>query len=140
MLTQPFKHVFTRGHATNWKHYISIITLVMVRRLISVVTYCKKLPPINLYKLSMSWSCEYMWQIKHIISPPAEDLRTPKLGKALTCSERLLSLKPYDHLITWPTWGLLIIWKSRHWLLVSFKAKINWISVDILTFRPKNNS
>ena len=140
MFTQTFKHVFTRGHTTNWKHHISIITLVMIRRLISVVTYFKELSPINLHKLSMSWSCEYMWQTKYVISPPGEDSRTPKRGKALPYSERLLSLKPYDHLITWPTWGLLIIWKSSHWLLVSLKAAINWISVDILTFRPKNNS
>ena len=35
-----------------------------------------------------------------------------KLDKLLTHSERLLSLKPYDPLITWSTWGHLTIWKT----------------------------
>ena len=39
--------MLTSGHVTNYQYYISIITIIMVTRLIRVMTYCKKLPPIN---------------------------------------------------------------------------------------------
>ena len=47
--------------------------MFMVKSLISIVKQNKEFPPRNLHALSMKWSCEVTWQIKYIISPPAED-------------------------------------------------------------------
>ena len=47
--------------------------MLTVTIIISVMTYHKKPPPINSDALSMTWSCEVTWEIKHIISTPAED-------------------------------------------------------------------
>ena len=40
--------------------------------------------------------------------------RIPILGEVQTYSDRLPSLKPRDHLITWQTWGQV----TCHWLLI----------------------
>ena len=67
------EHVFTRGHPTKWKHYISATTMLMVTRLIRVVTYRKEPQLINSDDTSMMWLCEVIWQIEYTVSPPTED-------------------------------------------------------------------
>ena len=45
-----------------------------------------------------------------------------KLGKVLTYCERLPLLKPHEHLITWPMWDHVIIWKIYISTFIRLKA------------------
>ena len=75
----------------------------------------------------MRWSCEITCKTKYIISPPARPMNT-KLGKLLTCTERLPSLEPHDSLIKWTTWGQVTISKiyisTITWVMVSKPGRV----------------
>lgn len=75
----------------------------------------------------MRWSCEITCKTKYIISPPARPMNT-KLGKLLTCTERLPFLEPHDSLIKWATWGQVTISKiyisTITWVMVSKPGRV----------------
>ena len=76
------------------------MTMLTATNLIMGLAYCKKLPPTLLRghaRLHYTFTCRRPTDIK--------------LSKVLTYSERLPSLKSYDPLIMWHTWGHLKIWK-----------------------------
>ena len=99
-----YKFVLMWSHVKNWKYHISTITVFMFTRLIRVVTCCrcrdKQLAPVNWHDLWIRRSCKVTWQIKCIISLPAEHQWTPIRQSADLQWEAsiLKAMWPFDNL------------------------------------------
>ena len=77
----PSNNVTVRDHVTNWKHYMSPITMPMAIKLCWVITYNEEPPLIESHGLPIKWSWEVTWQIKYISSPIALDQWLPNMTK-----------------------------------------------------------
>ena len=73
----------------------------------NVVTYHERLLPIKSNYHLNKWSCEVNEIQMKDISPLAEELMSPTLGKVVTYYGRLSPLKSHDPSITWQMCGLL---------------------------------
>ena len=99
----------------------------MATKLDKLVTYYKKLEPIQSHNPWNTLSREITWSIKNMLSPLLQYLWPPNLKG---WSHTMSSFLPWSHMTLWPQ-GLVILISliqfvgleckrlSRHWLLVS---------------------
>ena len=77
-------------------------------------------PSINWYDFSMRSLCEVTWQIKYIMSPPAEDPWTPNQARCwLTVSDTY----PYSHMTLWSRDQREVKWQFEMFIFSLMNSK-----------------